>query len=212
MNKELDGYVKRLTSMRGGENSLEVYEDWATTYEKTMVNEYGYIAPQIAVDVLEKCKVGKNHNILDLGCGTGLVGTELFSRGYTVIDGVDISREMLKEARSKSIYRELIVGDLTKFIDFGGRSYDCLIGVGCFGNGHVGPEFMETITRYVRSDGILVLYMNGIPFLEDNYPSYFSELEEKQIWQILFLEKSNYMNGLDRPGWTVAARRVESSL
>ena len=106
MNKELDGYVKRLTSMRGGENSLEVYEDWATTYEKTMVNEYGYIAPQIAVDVLEKCKVGKNHNILDLGCGTGLVGTELFSRGYTVIDGVDISREMLKEARSKSIYRE----------------------------------------------------------------------------------------------------------
>lgn len=211
MPKKLSGYVKRLTGMKAEESSLNVYEDWATSYETTMVEEYGYVAPKIAADVLEKCEVNKNHNILDLGCGTGLVAMELVSRGYKIIDGVDFSCKMLKEARCKSIYRELIVGDLTKVIDFGERVYDCVIGVGCFGNGHVGPEFIETITHYVRPNGILILYINGIPFLEDNYQKYFHNLEQKQIWQIVFLEKSNYMIGLDRPGWTVAARRVVNS-
>ena len=44
-------------------------------------------------------------SILDLGCGSGLVGEQLHKRGYQNIDGIDLSAEFLKEAQKKGVYR-----------------------------------------------------------------------------------------------------------
>ena len=107
--------------------------------------------------------------VLDLGCGTGLVGDELSNRGYSNIDGLDIAPNMLAEARSKKVYRELLTGDMTGVLDLGGRIYDAAIGVGCFGNGHVGPQHLAELIRTVTPGGALVFYLNGIPFEEDDY-------------------------------------------
>jgi SAM-dependent methyltransferase len=207
MSKPLDGYVKRLTGMVAGESSLDVYDDWASGYETTMLDEYGYVAPGIAVDVFETLEADRNARVLDLGCGTGLVGVELASRGYQHVDGLDISTNMLAEARAKSVYQDLLEGDMTGPLDLGGRIYAAAIGVGCFGNGHVGPPHLEAIIRAVEPGGVLVFYMNGIPFEEDDYPRYFNALEEQGLWQVETLAKSNYMKALDRPGWVIGARR-----
>jgi len=37
-------------------------------------------------------------SILDLGCGTGLIGKYLFEMGFTEIHGIDASSGMLREA------------------------------------------------------------------------------------------------------------------
>ena len=208
MSKPLDGYVKRLTGMGVGESSIAVYEDWASGYEATMLDDYGYVAPRIAADVFETLHSDRDTPILDLGCGTGLVGAELASREYRQIDGLDISKNMLSEARSKSVYRDLLEGDMTCPLDLGDRVYAAAIGVGCFGNGHVGPLHLEEMIQIVEPGGALVFYMNGIPFEEDDYPSYFKALEERSVWTVVTLEQSNYMETLERPGWVVGARRV----
>ena len=208
MTKPLDGYVKRLTGMGVGESSLGVYDDWASGYETTMLDEYGYVAPRIAADVFEALAPRRDAGILDLGCGTGLVGVELASRGYLRVDGLDISRNMLAEARAKSVYRDLLEGDMTGALDLGGRTYAAAIGVGCFGNGHVGPPHLEEMIRTVEPGGALVFYMNGIPFEEDDYPAHFKALEDRGVWRVITLEQSNYMQALDRPGWVVGARRA----
>ena len=46
--------------------------------------------------------------IIDAGAGTGLAGEELFKLGYTNIDALDISQEMLNEAKKKNVYKKLI--------------------------------------------------------------------------------------------------------
>ncbi|MBH67180.1 MAG: hypothetical protein CMM58_02385 [Rhodospirillaceae bacterium] len=211
MDDALSGYVKKLTHMKVEESSLDVYEAWASSYETTMIGDYGYSAPGIAVSVLMKCGVKTSHQILDLGGGTGLVGLELVKHGFKFIDGLDFSPKMLQEAANKAIYGNLLVADMTKPINFTDQQYDAAIGVGCFGNGHVGVEHIKNITANVKSDGIIVLYVNGIPFEEDNYRAQLEDLERREIWDILLLENSNYMNGRDRPGWTVAARKLERS-
>lgn len=51
-------------------------------------------------------------SVLDAGCGTGRVATELDRRGIDVV-GVDMDERMLAEARSKAPNVSWILGDLT---------------------------------------------------------------------------------------------------
>ena len=46
-----------------------------------LINEYGYLAPFITVDKLKNFHLDKNIEIVDVGCGTGLVGVELHKLG-----------------------------------------------------------------------------------------------------------------------------------
>lgn len=208
MAKKLEGFVARLTALGGGSgSSLDIYEDWAPTYEDNLQRDYGYIAPRIAADALAAHCGDRDGRILDLGCGTGLVGQELNARGFRHIDGLDISPAMLEQARRKGIYGELLQRDMTAAIDLGGRRYDAAIGVGCFGGGHLGPQHLAGIIGCVQPGGLLIFYINAIPYDEDDYPAQFRALEEDGTWRLASTEKSNYMQALDRPGWVVAAHR-----
>nr|XP_058941830.1 uncharacterized protein LOC131770144 [Pocillopora verrucosa] len=50
--------------------------------------------------------------IIDVGAGTGLIGVELKKLGYTNLCALDISAEMLKEAKKKEVYTEFICTSL----------------------------------------------------------------------------------------------------
>ena len=209
MAKPLEGFVARLTALGGGSGqSRDIYEDWAPTYDRNLEQDYGYIAPRIAVDAFAADCTDRDVRILDLGCGTGLVGQELAERGFRRIDGLDISPGMLDEARAKQIYGDLLVGDMTRPIELGGRSYGAAIGVGCFGGGHVGPAHLAELIRCVETGGLLVFYINGIPYSQDDYPSHFRSLEADGVCRVLRTERSNYMQQIERPGWVVVATRT----
>jgi SAM-dependent methyltransferase len=45
--------------------------------------------------------------VLDFGCGTGVSGAALRDAGFSEIDGVDLTPEMLALARPKGLYRSL---------------------------------------------------------------------------------------------------------
>ena len=49
---------------------------------------------------------------VELACGTGRVGKWLAAAGVRVIDGVDLTAEMLELARTKDVYRRLVAGDM----------------------------------------------------------------------------------------------------
>ena len=55
--------------------------------------------------------------MLDLGCGTGLVGVTCSDLKLGPITGVDISPAMLTQANAKAVYHELIEADLPQFLD-----------------------------------------------------------------------------------------------
>jgi len=63
--------------------------------------------------LLSRLGVGKNSEILDLGCGNGRIAINLAVKGYRVI-GVDISQLFIEDARRRA--KEHGVADLTEFL------------------------------------------------------------------------------------------------
>ncbi len=84
------------------------YGAWVDTYERTVQD-----AMDIALlDVLATPPWSSLRHAVDLGCGTGRTGAWLRRHGVAVIDGVDLTPEMLVVARSKGVYRALVEADI----------------------------------------------------------------------------------------------------
>lgn len=78
----------------------------------------------------------RRNKIIDVAAGTGLAGVELSKLGYTNIDALDMSQEMLNQAKKKNVYQRLICSHLsdqrTSEIDTG--QYDAITCVNALGN------------------------------------------------------------------------------
>jgi len=75
-----------------------------------------FLGPQLIQAMLKDLSLRPMENtVLDLGCGTGLCGPALkpFSQQ---LDGVDLSKQMLQIAASKSLYDHLTEGDAEWFL------------------------------------------------------------------------------------------------
>ena len=83
------------------------YDNWARKYENELLNEYGYCAHIIASEALLKHETRKDCEIIDIGCGTGLVAEKLISLGFSNITGLDVSSKMIAIAKRKGIYKKL---------------------------------------------------------------------------------------------------------
>jgi ubiquinone/menaquinone biosynthesis C-methylase UbiE len=186
-------------------NAKDHYDDWANSYEHDLLNEYGYIAHDLASAAMEKIVADKTASILDLGCGTGLVGQALTDKGYTEIDGVDFSEKMLNIARQRKIYKQLYQADLTCKTELGTSKYDATICAGLFGAGHLGPEGLLELIRVTKPGGSIVILMNEVPYLHEHYESHLKQLADQSLWTIQSNDRFNYMNELDRPGRLITA-------
>lgn len=85
-----------------------LFDQYAAGFDTALVDRLDYRAPQLLRAGLR----GRFDRVLDLGCGTGLMGAELRGMaGY--LEGWDISGEMLREAAAKGIYDRLEKRDLS---------------------------------------------------------------------------------------------------
>jgi SAM-dependent methyltransferase len=187
----------------------EHYDNWADTYDRDLLDEYGYSAHRIATRALADLAPDKDISIIDVGCGTGLVGLELVKHGFSNIDGVDISRQMMAKAEATGVYRDLIWQNVeeTPVIDDG--AYDAVICAGSFGIGHMGPEAIPNLISMAAPGKPVIIFMNAEPFVDEDYPSHISQLETRGIWTVDRIEDHNYMDALDRPGKLIIAHRNE---
>ena len=105
-------FYGKLDPLRGAENSLlEAYKIISSEYDDVV--HLLAVPHQNYVEELEN-RLGKSEieskHILDLGAGTGLCGEVLRNAGFENVDALDISSEMLEEARKKNIYKNLFCG------------------------------------------------------------------------------------------------------
>ncbi|XP_013397118.1 methyltransferase-like protein 27 [Lingula anatina] len=92
------------------EENLDLYSQWAPSYDLD-VTEMRPKGPAIVAKVLELI-FGENKDalILDAGAGTGWVGKAIQKRGFTNLEALDGSQEMLNIANQKGIYKRSICG------------------------------------------------------------------------------------------------------
>lgn len=58
-------------------DSIRLYAEWASTYDSGFVAATGYVLYQQVVRVLLQQQSEIHGAVLDIGCGTGVVGVEL---------------------------------------------------------------------------------------------------------------------------------------
>ena len=94
----------------------------------------------------------KNIKILDVGAGTGGIGEMLKARGYTNVDALDISQEMLNLAASKHLYKKLICAPLTDthMKEIETAEYDVVLCGGVIAYGQTPPGAIEQCARFVK--------------------------------------------------------------
>ena len=96
-NDRLHKLVNKLIVATDPAEVVRLYAEWAERYDSDL-DEFGYVAPQIAIEAFIPLVKDTNALIYDAGCGTGTVGKLLGEHGYNNIVGADFSDEMRKLA------------------------------------------------------------------------------------------------------------------
>lgn len=148
--------IERAYSLSDPDEARALYDEWAGTYDDDLASDsQGYVAPAVAADAVASAS-GVDGEILDAGCGTGLVGVALAERGARSIDGVDLSPGMLAKAKETGVYRRLAPADLSRPLPVSADSYDVVVCVGTLTHGHVGPAAFGEFVRLARPGGAIV--------------------------------------------------------
>ena len=127
--------------------------------------------------------------ILDIGCGTGLVGEELHKNGYKNIDGVDFSPDMLKLAKEKGIYSSLRQGAVgspeCKDLGIAANQYDVAISVGLFSLKHANSEGFNDLVHVVKPGGLVCFSMRELTFNDSTYQEKMDQLAQEGKWKLI---------------------------
>lgn len=191
-----DGFLSKVYSARGPDETRALYDDWSQTYE-TEVGANGYITPERCSQALAQFTDDLRAPILDFGCGTGLSGLALTKSGFRIIDGVDLSADMLAGAAAKGIYREL------RQIEAGAQpvdtpgTYSAITAIGVIGAGAAPAETFDMLMNALGHGGKLVLSFNDHALQDPSYESRISEWADPGAARLLFRENGPHLPGIN---------------
>ena len=185
--------LHRAYSLGAPDTHIDFYRDFAELYDSTYAASLGYIYPLGIASVLSGQQRPQGA-ILDIGCGTGLVATAIRKVDPSaVIDGVDISPDMLGKARAKGEYRDLVAADLTADRSHIATDYAAIVSAGTFTFGHLGPELIPDMVGLCRPGAVAALGVNSVYFVEQGFRDVLDSLEtEGQIANVALHEMPIY--------------------
>ena len=185
--KDLD-----LRNANNDQKLTKVYRDWAEKYDYDNDHVLGTVSQPKSVALLSTRLKDKSVKIIDIGCGTGLVGKNLKAEGFLYFDGIDISEDMLSIAKSRG-YTNLFLGSLNKQLPLLTDSYDCAMCIGVFTHGHVSSDRFNELCRIIKPGGYLCFTVNEGVFDKYGFKEMITEFEANNRWNVISLFKDDYM-------------------
>jgi|TARA_A100001388_G_scaffold213303_1_gene163715 ubiquinone/menaquinone biosynthesis C-methylase UbiE len=170
----------------------EVYRDWAKKYDYDNDHVLGTVSQPKSVNLLSTRLKDKTAKIIDVGCGTGLVGEKLKAKDFIYFDGLDISKDMLSIAKSRG-YRNLFLGSLNKQLPVLDDAYDAAMCIGVFTHGHVSSDGFNELCRIVKPGGYVCFTINEGVFEEYGFKEMIAEFQLNKVWEVISLYKDDYM-------------------
>lgn len=94
-----------------------LFDSYADHYDRHMQQDLHYSVPSKLFDLFcaQQDNPEQNYSLVDLGCGTGLVGQYFKSLCHTLV-GIDLSTHMLRQASRKQIYTTLNQQDNVEYL------------------------------------------------------------------------------------------------
>ena len=130
----------------------ELFDKYADSFDKHLTDTLKYEAPNKLLGLLN-LSFNSRFEILDIGCGTGLMG-KLLKPYASKIVGVDLSREMLSRAKLTGAYDKLIPEDILEFLNKCDDKFDLVVSSDVFIYiGELSNIFMA-LSGVIKSSGL----------------------------------------------------------
>jgi predicted TPR repeat methyltransferase len=160
----LDAFSGRNSEHAPAQYVENLFDTYADTFDSHLVQGLQYSIPEQLVGLLKRYAAGglTQWDVLDLGCGTGLVGFAIGSLARKIV-GVDLSAKMLSKAKERHLYHRLEHVELLAMAEAEATSSydlvtaaDVLIYVG-----RLDPLFNQ-VHRLLRPNGLLVFSVDSL--------------------------------------------------
>ncbi|XP_072046648.1 methyltransferase-like protein 27 [Amphiura filiformis] len=168
------------------------YDQRAASYDENS-KQVGYNSPRVTAETLANHLKNRDARILDLCCGTGLVGEQLKNiHQFANIDGIDMSKPSLKVCQEKQIYKSLMCATVgAKPLDIANDTYDALVCAGSFYPGHLNQSSFPEMVRLVKPGGIIVvafreeLLRTADEFNDNKFDQAIQKLVDEKKWTVV---------------------------
>ncbi len=185
MSTERDSRLQWIYASRGEQQLRERYDVWAADYDDDL-DDLQWGAPQVGA---ERCahfaKPGRE--ILDAGCGTGLVGVSLAALGHTGLVGFDLSTGMLERSAARGVYTELHQGSLLDRLPFDDGRFGSVVSVGVFTLGHVEGSAFAELARVTSPGGHVSITFRDDAVDHLGYRAEQQRLIDSGVWELVDL-------------------------
>ncbi|OGT49662.1 MAG: hypothetical protein A3F17_00350 [Gammaproteobacteria bacterium RIFCSPHIGHO2_12_FULL_41_15] len=111
-----------------------LFDSYANYFDEHLTQHLAYATPekiQKALEMEASADTDSQWCLLDLGCGTGLMGERVKPYCKELI-GIDISEAMLAQAKQKNIYDQLIKADIHSALKTSTFTYDVVLAADVF--------------------------------------------------------------------------------
>jgi predicted TPR repeat methyltransferase len=197
------------------EDLARYYDDSASQYDD-YVNQVKYIL-HLKVAAEYVMNVSSWGRILDIGCGTGLLGQAISNILPSMqIDGVDISPEMLGIAKEKQnqvlnkpSYKNLFLHDVAKDWSFTNTRYDALVSSGVFTSGHLMPKDIVSSLKLLLGRGLFLSSIKKNHYEKYGFEQVIQQLfDDGHILEPSFKVVNSYDSEYDAESVIVAFRKI----
>ena len=191
-----NGFLTKAYSARDTSETRALYDEWSGSYEAE-VAQNGYATPRRCAEALVGFSSDMTAPVLDFGCGTGLSGLALKLVGFRVIDGIDISPQMLAQAREKNVYRRLSRIEPGAALPGQPGAYSAVCAIGVIGAGAAPISVFHDLMTHLGSGGLCVLSLNDHALADPQNEATLSEWLDCGAARMLFREHGAHLPGID---------------
>ena len=157
------------------------YDQWAKGYDDDL-SSWSYQAPAVVADTVTT-RLPEAGSVLDVGCGTGLVGRALRDRGFTGrILGLDISQASLEIAQRGGAYDSVEQADLQQRLPLDDDSVDAAVCVGVMTYLPDVEAVWRDFARVVRPGGLVVATQREDLWGERECQAVVDRLQSEGVW------------------------------
>lgn len=189
-------YDELVASYCSEEATAKFYKNNSSIYDQVLRLidlPFKLMTDELAQIITDDGKTAGDVRVLDVGAGTGLLGQELYGRGFTKLDALDICEGMLTEAESKGVYtKQFPVGIYaTETPGISADEYDCVLSSGSFTPGHIQMDALFELARICKKGGVIMYTLSDPSHEMDAMPVQGRAMRDGLL-ELMFMRKAPY--------------------
>lgn len=205
MTEKKDVLRPALWTPRPVEETIAVYADWADSYDAE-VTERGYRTPDRLAKALAS-HADIKAPLLDFGCGTGIGGAALKRAGFEVLDGTDVTAEMLEKAAARGIYRKTWHSSPSD-MGFAPGAYQTITAIGVISLGAAPAATLAPLITQLPAGGMLAMSYNDPTLADASYTDALDAEVSSGQAELVFREHGPHLDDVDMGSDVIILRRL----